>query len=163
MNRAAWIGFGIAGTAVLFGRQRAVHIDEAEALARVVTSEANGYSEVERTAIAWTVRNRARKRGVSVARLVCSPSCGPCCNGRPFSSAREATNVNRVLARRVLDAPTSDDPTRGATSFFEPRVQDQLVAQHRAGYRFTSAQLRARWQRGGQRQIGSVGAFELWT
>lgn len=161
MNRAAWLGFSIVGAAVLFGRRREADVDEVEALARVITSEANGYSEAERTAIAWTVRNRALKRRVSIARLVCSPSCGPCCNGRPFSSARAATDANRELARRVL--ATSDDPTRGATSFFEPRVQDQLVAQQRAGYRFTSEQLRARWQHGGQRQLGSVGAFEFWS
>ncbi|HEX4352786.1 MAG TPA: hypothetical protein VHZ95_07735 [Polyangiales bacterium] len=163
MNRAAWVGFGIVGVSLLFGRHRATEVDEVEALARVITSEANGYSAEECTAIAWTVRNRARKRGVSIAKLVCSPNCGPCCNGRPFSSAREPTDVNRELARRIIAAPDGDDPTGGATSFFEPRVQDQLVAQHRAGYRFTSAQLRTRWQRGGQRQIGSIGAFEFWT
>ena len=163
MNRAAWIGFGIAGAALLLGRNRDDALDESEALARVITSEANGYTEAERTAIAWTVRNRARKRGVTIARLVCSPNCGPCCNGRPFSSAREATATNRELARRVLAAPLSADPTYGATAFFEPRVQDKLVAEKRAGYRFTSDQLRERWRHEGQQQRGAVGAFEFWA
>lgn len=163
MNRTAWVGFSITGAAILFGRERRTNIDEAEALARVITSEASGYSEAERVAIAWSVRNRARKRGVSIARLVCSPTCGPCCNGRPFSSARKATAVNRELARRVLADSPSDDPTRGATAFFEPRVQDKLVAERRAGYRFTSQQLRQRWARAGQREGRTIGAFEFWS
>jgi hypothetical protein len=163
MNRSAWIGFGIAGAALLLGRSGGVSLDDCEALARVITSEANGYSETERIAIAWTVRNRASKRGVSIAKLVCSPTCGPCCNGRPFSSAREATVANRALARRVRSLPQSADPTHGATAFFEPRVQDQLVAEKRAGYRFTSDQLRQRWRRDGQQPRGTVGVFEFWA
>lgn len=163
MNRVAWMGFGIAGAALLLGRRYGERLDETEALARVITSEANGYSEAERVAIAWTVRNRARKRGVSIAKLVCSPTCGPCCEGRPFSSAREATAANRAVARRVLAEPQAGDPTRGATAFFEPRVQDQLVAEKRPGYRFTSDQLRQRWSREGQGHRGTVGAFEFWA
>lgn len=168
MSRAlAWIGLGAVGISWLVGRKRSPDEDgardEVDALARVITSEADGYSEVERTAIAWCVRNRARKRGTSIAKLVCTPTCGPCCHGRPFSSARPSTVVNRELAVRVLGAPQSADPTGGATSFFEPRVQDKLVAAHREGYRFTSAQLRERWIRDGQRARTTVGAFELWA
>jgi hypothetical protein len=133
------------------------------ALARVITSEARGYSETERTAIAWTVRNRARKRGVSITRLVCWPSCGPCCQGRPFSSARPETPDTLALARKVLAAPQSEDPTKGALAFFEPKVQDQLVKEKRPGYRFTSSDLRAKWQREGQAQLATVGKFEFWA
>lgn len=168
MNRRA-IGWGIGaiGAAVLLGRHRADEpasgINDAEALARVITSEAAGYSERERIAVAWTVRNRAHKRGVSIAQLVCSPTCGPCCQGRPFSSARAANDANRALARQVLAAPQWEDPTHGATAFFEPAMQDRLVAQGHGGYRFTSDELRQRWRRDGQRQIATVGAFEFWT
>ena len=93
MSRAlAWIGLRAVGISWLVGRKRSPDEDgardEVDALARVITSEADGYSEVERTAIAWCVRNRARKRGTSIAKLVCTPTCGPCCHGRPFSSAR---------------------------------------------------------------------------
>jgi hypothetical protein len=160
MRHSVWIGLGIVGAAFLLGRDV---ISEVEALARVITSEANGYSEAERTAIAWAVRNRARKRHVSIAKLVCSPTCGPCCQGRPFSSARDATAINRELARRVLAAAASRDPTSGATAFFEPRVQDKLVAEQRPGYRFTSSELRQRWRREGQTPRVSVGAFEFWA
>jgi hypothetical protein len=147
--------------------------DDVEALGRVITSEANRYTLAERTAIAWTVRNRAQKRKQSIVRLVCSP-CGPQGPGRPFASSRAATAENVALARAVLAAPQSDDPTGGATAFFEPAVQDRLVLTNRRliaqgqppkyrGYRRMADEVRAEWQRGGQRQLATVGAFELWT
>jgi hypothetical protein len=40
-------------------------------------------------------------------------------------------------------------------------VQNRLVAEKRSGYRFTSAELRAKWEREGQRPTGAVGAFEF--
>jgi hypothetical protein len=173
------LGVGIVGAIVYWPRKREpaaggnagggagdpVSVqDEAEALARVITSEAGSthYSDDERRMIAWTVRNRARRRGTTIARLVCSP-CGAQGKDRPFSSARPATASSRVIARQVLEAPQANDPTSGATAFFEPHVQDLLVAQGRPGYRFTSAELRERWQRGGQQPKGAIGAFEFWT
>lgn len=166
-NALTWL-LGAAGVALVVGSRtnddgEHIALDDVEALARVITSEANGYTERERIAIAWAVRNRAQKRRVSITQLVCSPTCGPCCQGRPFSSARAATDSNRALARHVLAAPQWEDPSFGATAFFEPSVQDRLVAQHHDGYRFTSDQLRERWRREGQRQIASIGAFEFWT
>ena len=138
--------------------------DDVEALARVIASEAGStrYSDEERRAIAWTVRNRARRRKTTIARLVCQP-CGPCCRGRPFSSARPATDAARRLAKDVLAEPLERDPTQGARAFFEPAVQDRLVAERRPGYRFTSAALRAKWSREGQRYLSTVGAFEFWA
>lgn len=139
-------------------------IGEVEALARVIASEAGGrsYSLAEQRAIAWAVRNRARHRRVTIARLVCSPECGPCCRGRPFSSRLAATVASRALAAEVLAAPASDDPTGGALAFFEPAVQDALVSAGRPGYRFTSSALRERWEKDGQRPLGAVGKFEFY-
>jgi hypothetical protein len=147
--------------------------DETEALARVITSEAARYSLAERTAIAWTARNRARKRGITLVRLVCSP-CGPQGPGRPFASSRPATAENVRLAREVIAAPQSADPTGGAVAFYEPAVQDKLVAENRRliaagqppkypGYRLDSAEVRAKWIREGQRPMGTVGAFEFFA
>jgi hypothetical protein len=168
VNPWALLGFGVLALVVVARKRQAPSdgvtvSDEAEALGRVISSEAASYSEAERTAIAWVVRNRARKRSVTIARLVCWPTCGPCCTGRPFSSARAATSTDLALARRVLAAPASEDPTRGATAFFEPKVQDWLVAHRREGYHLTSNELRDKWQREGQRSLGSVGKFELWA
>jgi spore germination cell wall hydrolase CwlJ-like protein len=161
-----WLAAGMLAAAFVFGRRRSDEDhaeDEIDALARVITSEADGYSESERLAIAWTVRNRARRKSVSILQLVCSPACGRQGKGRPFSSARRATEANRALARRVLTAPQSEDPTHGATAFFEPKVQDKLVAQGFPGYRLTSADVRSKWKREGQEQRATVGRFELWT
>lgn len=138
--------------------------DEIEALARVIASEAGSkrYSEDERRAIGWTVRNRARRRKTTIARMVCQP-CGPCCKGRPFASSRPATDDTRRLAGEILAAPAEQDPTGGARAFFEPSVQDRLVAERRPGYRFDSAALRVKWTREGQRYLSTVGAFEFWA
>jgi hypothetical protein len=143
--------------------------DDIDALGRVITSEADRYTERERRAIAWTVRNRARRRGVSIARLVCYPSCGaqgPIGKGypaRPFSTARAATATNLALAREILAAPQSADPTGGALAFFEPKVQDKLVQQGRPGYRLTANDVREKWIREGQQPRGTVGAFEFFA
>lgn len=166
------VGLGVAGAILFWPRKResgdaggeGVSVsDEAEALARVIVSEAGSsrYSDEERRMIAWTVRNRARRRGTTIAHLVCSP-CGKQGKDRPFSSAQPATPAARVIARQVLAAPESADPTGGAFAFFEPRVQDKLVAEGRPGYRYSSAELREKWQREGQRPKGTVGAFEFY-
>jgi hypothetical protein len=62
----------------------------------------------------------------------------------------------------ILSMPAEADPTRGATSFIEPELQDKLVAQGVAGYRLTYVQVRDRWMKGGQRPMGRVGRFEFW-
>jgi|GEM_PF-1581005 len=136
--------------------------DEAEALGRVITSEADSYSEAERRAIGWCVRNRAHRRKTTVARLVCNP-CGPCCKGRPFSSARAAKARDLTLAREIFDADPSRDPVGGAGAFFEPRLQDKWVKEGRPGYRLDAEALRAKWRKDGQRQLATVGAFEFWS
>jgi hypothetical protein len=140
--------------------------DETEALARVIRSEAGAGTEAERVSVGWAARNRARKLGISVARMVCDPWCGPQheqdATMRPMSSDQEPTPADRLLAARILVGPRSADPTRGADSFIEPALQDQLVAQGRLGYRRTYAAWRKRWLRAGQTRLRRVGRFELW-
>jgi hypothetical protein len=145
---------------------RVVVRDETEALARVIRSEAGEGTAAERASIGWAARNRARKRGISVARMVCDPWCGPQyerdATMRPMSSAEEPTPADRLLAGSILAAPRCADPTRGADSFIEPVLQDHLVAQGRLGYRLTYAQWKMRWLREGQTRLRRVGRFELW-
>ncbi len=137
-------------------------LTEAEALGRVITSEANHHTLAERAAVGWAVRNRAQKRKTTVARLVCTPDCGPCCKGRPFSSARPATDENLSLAKYILASPQVDDPTLGASAILEPALQDKL---HLAGNKDHKAtdDVRKKWSAGGQRYVATVGRWELWT
>lgn len=139
-------------------------MSEADALARVITSEAGTKSLAERVAVGWAVRNSAAKSKKTIIGLVCTPTCGRQWGGvRKFSSRQPATAANLKLAAQILAAPKSADPTKGATHFFEPREQDRLVAQGLPGYRFNSAQLRQRWLSQGSKPRGAVGAFEFFA
>jgi len=143
-------------------RPRAEDLDEIEALARVITSEADGHTLAERAAVGWAVRNRARRRGTTIARMVCTPECGPCCDGRPFSAARSPKHGDRELAAYILAAPQEMDPTGGASAILEPALQDRLAANGVAGHR-PSEDVRRKWAASGQKYLGTVGRWELWT
>jgi hypothetical protein len=157
--------------------------DEVEALARVIASEAGGGTRAEKLAIGWTERNRALALGRSLYAIFFpwreQKGANP-----PASSARPATDDTRSVAREVLSAPQAQDPTQGATAFFEPKLQDilfkagALARQGQTGKRvidgvtisnierFTkytkdAATVRASW--GGDQTIYAVaGRFEFW-
>ena len=109
-------------------------VGEAEALARVIRSEAGITSARKRTHVAWATRNLAAERGQTIAAMACSP-CGRQQRGRPVSSRQRAKAEDRALARRVLRAAPCVDPTGGATHFINPALQDELAARGRPGYR----------------------------
>jgi hypothetical protein len=141
-------------------------LDEMTALARVIASEAGSrrkYTDAERVAIGWAVRNRARLRRVSIARMVCKPMCGKCCGVRPFSSAQTPSKDDLRIAAVILAAPQEDDPTFGAAAILEPAEQDRLVAEGRPDYKSGAAKTRENWIKNGQRHICTVGRWELWT
>ena len=95
--------------------------DEVEALARVIASEAGSGTLAEQKAIGWTVRNRFRGKSIYEKEFPWRSQKG---SDPPFASARPATDASRKLAAEILASSQSDDPTGGATSFFEPRMQD---------------------------------------
>lgn len=101
--------------------------NEVEALARVIASEAGSGSRGEQVAIAWTERNRARAKGKSLYDTF-YPWRSQKGGDPPASSARAATDGTRSIAKDVLSQPQSKDPTGGATSFFEPKMQDIFYA-----------------------------------
>jgi hypothetical protein len=137
--------------------------DEVEALARVITSEAGNGPLGERMALAWIARNRARARrpAISIARLVCSPCGESSGNARPFSTRMPATPQNRELAALILASPQSEDPTQGATSCFEPGLQDRLHAAGKPGHKLDARGIRYCWLRSGLDYYGSVGRWDL--
>jgi hypothetical protein len=108
-------------------------LDEVEALARVIRSEVGTAPHQHRLHVAWATRNLARERQQSIVELACSP-CGPQQRGRPVSSRQRATDADRALAREVLAAPCSLDPTGGATHFIDPLLQDKLARVAAPGY-----------------------------
>jgi hypothetical protein len=137
-------------------------IDDVEALARLITSEIGSGSLAERVALGWVARNRARARRppVSIARLVCAPCGVSSGNARPFSTRVPATSQNRELAALILASPQSQDPTQGATSCFEPGLQDRLHAAGRPGHQLDARGVRYCWLRGLD-FYGSVGRWDL--
>jgi hypothetical protein len=132
--------------------------DDVEALARILTSEAGSHTVRERLAVGWLARNRARKKRTTIARMVCTP-CGPGA-GRGFSTRLPATTKNRELAALILATPAAEDPTGGATSGFEPELQDRLYRAGRKGYRLDARGVRMKWLRS-MDYYGTVGHWDL--
>jgi hypothetical protein len=101
--------------------ERPAPLDELEALARVIESEAGDAALPEKLAVAWVARNWARTRGASLVSMLCAP-CGPRAAGRPFSTAVEPSRGAGELAFMVLASPAVDDPTRGALACVDLRA-----------------------------------------
>lgn len=161
--------------------------DEVEALARVIASEAGRGTRTEQKAIAWTVRNRFRGgsiysgKGKNGGEYPWREQRG---SNPPFASSKDATDATRALAREVLTADQLQDPTGGATSFFEPKLQDVLAeagALARAGetgsrvidgvklsditrfkaYKKSADDVRKSWSPGSA-HYATAGRFEFW-
>jgi hypothetical protein len=122
-------------------------VDETEALARVIRSEVGSGPTLHRLHVAWITRNLALERGQTIVEMVCSP-CGPQDGSRPESSRQHATDDDRALAREVLAAASSLDPTGGATHFINPVLQDRLARAGVPGYaRNPYVVVERRWRR----------------
>ena len=155
--------------------------NEIEALARTIASEAGSGTPAEQKCVAWTVRNRFRGKSIYATQYPWRSQKGA---NPPFASAREASDSHRKLAREVLAADQSQDPTGGATSFFEPRMQDAFAkagALARAGetgsrtidgvkmsditrfkfYKKDADGIRRSWAPGSA-QYATAGRFEFW-
>ncbi len=112
--------------------------DDVEALGRMIASENPRDSLIIQQAIAWTAKNEARRRGISVASLVMPGGVPGPQAGRYCSTVNPSTSVTRGVAFDVLSGKVSD-PTGGAVQFDAPATQDAL---YRAGkVKKTSAQI----------------------
>ena len=155
--------------------------NEVEALGRVVASEARSATPSVQRAIAWVARNRFRGKSIYKKQYPWRSQRGV---NPPFSSERPATDETREIAREVILADQSIDPTGGATAFFEPKLQDALAkagAMARAGqtgkrvidgvkisditrfkaYTKDAAAVRRGWSSGSV-LYATAGPFELW-
>ncbi len=154
---------------------------EIEALARVISSEADSGTDAEQRAIGWTVRNRFRGRSIRDTEYPWRAQKG---SNPPFASVRDASSKTRKLAKEILSADQDTDPTGGATAFFEPKMQDAFAAAGalaRAGetgsrvidgvklsditrfknYKKDADAIRASWGKGSA-LYATAGRFEFW-
>ena len=154
---------------------------EIDALGRSIASEAGSGTPAEQKAIGWTIRNRFRGKSIYATQYPWRAQKG---SNPPFSSARPATEATRRLASAILAADQAEDPTGGATSFFEPKMQDVFAKAGvlaRAGetgdrvidgvkltditrfknYYKNAEALRASWSKGSA-LYATAGRFEFW-
>lgn len=142
--------------------------DDANALARAVTSEEGNASELVRTAVAWAVINYANLHGVSPTAAVQKHSdgyhYGDQVGGNYVSSRFEAAPRDRELVDRILRGELPD-PTPGAIQFDSPKTQDWQYA--RGQVRLSSAEVGANRRGEGKREFTLPGedpyAFRLWV
>jgi hypothetical protein len=166
----------------------AVDENDVAALGRVIVSELGSGTADEKAAIAWTVRQRAIAKGLSIYVLEApGGDYGEQGSARPFSSAQAATSGSVEFARTILSQPLDASPWPAARQFFEPGAQDQLFQmgmRYRAGggacgdsaprggspgdfrgrcYFHDAQSIRDKWTAQGDVLVANVGRLELWT
>ncbi len=95
--------------------------DGAYWLARMITSEAGPYDELEREAVGWTAVNR---RNANLERWGGNTIYGVVTKKGQYSLRREPTDAIRDLAREILSSNQSD-PTDDAVMFFSPQSMSE--------------------------------------
>jgi hypothetical protein len=141
------------------------------ALARTLRSEHGSDSVSVRRWVGWAIRNAAGGADRIFKKLTTPDYRRPQTYAGKFSdqhtdarfaaTGQSARSLEIDLAREILDAPQSADPTRGATNFFSPRAQDRLRAQALAGVEAAklvtknAAEKRAEWIGFGWRPLGA--------
>jgi hypothetical protein len=122
LARAAADTMGIADTSV-----------EAYSLARMCASEGESYSAATKAAICWVAVNVSNARNTSVTALLTDDTNSHGQgkygqqSGRWASTINDPYEVDWNIALNVLTGATPD-PTNGATHYFEPSLQDKLLA-----------------------------------
>jgi hypothetical protein len=103
-------------------------------LATVIASEAGSVPEIGRVAIAHAVMNAARRKRISIFKLIAPDGRFGGQQGRYAASGRPPTETDVKIAEAVY-AGKIKDPTRGADQWDSPRTQRALVARGASGYR----------------------------
>lgn len=134
-------------------------------LARTLRSEAGRRSQAERIAVAWAVRNHAKRLGKTITATVTGGTKGggyygsQNLGGRYVSTRYAPLKADLDLATAIMGGSVGDN-TGGAERFFAPKAQDKLVALARPGYTKTAAMVRAQWEKEGWRVHGIPGVDE---
>ena len=132
------------------------------ALARALRSEHGSSSATIRTWVAWAIKNSVKAGSNVFEKLTKSASmtssglfATQISDLRYASTAQGPTMDDIEIARNVLRSGIQSDPTRGATNFFSPRLQDSLYAKAQAGVaqyasiKKDAAGIIAKWVSGG--------------
>ena len=130
----------------------AVPLDQ-YSLARAIQSEAGSSSEAERTAVAWVVWNMANSLGKTITATVTSGNQAGFygaqnLGGRFVSTASAPRAANLALAGSILAGEIPDN-TGGALHFFNPALQDRMLAKLVPGYKKSAAQFIATMRKDG--------------
>jgi hypothetical protein len=138
------------------------------ALARALRSEHGSDSVEVRRWVGWAIRNASGGADRVFSKLTTKTGseysgkfADQHTDARFAATGQAAREIEIQLAREILTAPRTADPTGGATNFFSPRAQDRLRAAALAGV--AAAQLvkknaeekRAEWIGFGWRSLGA--------
>lgn len=104
--------------------------DDVEALGRMINSENPRDVRIVQVGIAWTAKNEAARRHISVASLLMPNGLPGPQSGRYASTVNPSSQSSRAIAFDVLSGK-EEDPTGGAIQFDAPHTQDLLYAQGR--------------------------------
>lgn len=134
-----------------------------EGMARMLASEAPlpNYSIDERVAICWCAINWANRTKRSIEKIMLPPHHQ---KGYWCSTFQSPSQTDTDLATEILNGggQYATDPTNGAISFFEPKVQDAAVKTGAAGITKTADQIRSKWENEGLVLSATIGRWEFY-
>ncbi len=135
-------------------------------LATVLASEAGGLHPLAKVAIAHAVKNMARKRGISVFKLIAPDGRYGSQQGRHASSKRAPSLADLEIAEAV-EAGKLADPSDGAIQWDSPDAQRALLARGEPGYQKTPETVAEERRAKGRRLVILPGLaenqFRMWA
>lgn len=131
-----------------------------EGMARALESEAPArrYTPEERIGIAWCAINWSNRTRQRIAAIMLPPHHQ---KGHWCSTIESPTEGSLTLAQDVFNGKYAD-PTSGATSFFEPAVQDTAAKTGAAGVTRTAEEIRSKWKSEGLILTTIIGRWEFY-
>lgn len=128
---------------------------------RTLTSEVGSESAIIKTAVLWTMRNRAIDMQTSLYESGTLGLGFGIVGPRPYDSHQVPSDALRAAQQPLIDAvfsaPQSADITGGANDWFQPVEQDKFYVQGVAGYTRTAAQVIADLEANGAQPRGTFG------
>ncbi len=145
---------------------------ETYSLARAGRSE-GGASKGKRVAVMWAMMNHARRaNGGDITATVTGPAKAPAPGlygaqniphgkggAARYVSTRFSPRTEDITLAQQIQAGEISDPTRGSEFFFEPALQELLVASGETGYSAGAQTVINRWKANGYEPVHAPGAL----